>query len=58
MKEELLLLLVAIIVATLSWAFWRFLADDAMAVLSSLILVSLLVDNIRLRRKMRSLQKQ
>ena len=54
MNDRLLLIISAIIVAIASWAFWHFLGENAFTGLSTFFLISLVVDNIRLRRKLRS----
>lgn len=58
MSDQVLLFVLAITVAAASWAFWHFLGENAFTVLSTLILVSVVADNIRLRRKLKSLQQQ
>jgi len=58
MRDRGLLLFSAGLLAATSWAFWHFLGNDAFTVFSSLILLSVVLDNFRLRRKLRSLERQ
>jgi hypothetical protein len=53
MKDQVLLLLTGAGCATAAWAFWRYLGADAVSVLMSLVLVSVVADNLRLRHKLR-----
>jgi len=53
MKDGLLLLLTGLVCAAAAWAFWHYLGDDAVAVLMCVALVSVVADNIRLRRKLK-----
>ena len=54
MNDDLLLLVTAAIVAFLAWAFWQFLGASAFTVISTLALIIISVDNIRLRRKLKA----
>lgn len=58
MKDEVLLLLSAIACALGAWAFWRYLAADAIVVLMMLALLSVVADNLRLRRKLRETERR
>ncbi|KQZ27518.1 hypothetical protein [Duganella sp. Root1480D1] len=58
MKDEVLLLLSAIACALGAWAFWRYLDADAIVVLMMLALVSVVADNLRLRRKLRETERR
>jgi len=58
MKDDLLLLITALIVAQIAWAFWHFLGESAFSVVSTLALLILTVDNFRLRRKLRPEQRR
>jgi hypothetical protein len=58
MKDDLLLLITATIVALLAWAFWRFLGESAFSVVSTLALLIVTADNIRLRRKLKPEQRR
>jgi len=53
MKDSILLLLTALLVAVVSWAFWHFAGADGFAVLNLLALVALAADNLRLRRRLK-----
>jgi hypothetical protein len=57
MKDQLWLLLSAFACSIAAWAFWRYLNTDAVLVLMTLALVSTVVDNLRLRRKLRETQR-
>lgn len=56
MKNAALLILTAAGVAVLAWGFWHFLGNSAFNVISAMALVAITVDNIRLRRQLRSQQ--
>ncbi|WP_193752098.1 hypothetical protein [Pseudomonas abietaniphila] len=50
MKRLLLFLATAGVLSLTAWAFWHFLGEDAMDVLTASVIVLLAVDNDRLRR--------
>lgn len=50
MRNSVLLLICALGVSLLAWAILHYLGDDAFSVLSGVLLISLGVDNFRLRR--------
>lgn len=54
MRNLAALIFVGVLFAGLGWSFWHYLGDDAFAALSTLTLVVLLVDNARLRRRLRA----
>ncbi|UPU35915.1 hypothetical protein M1B72_21135 [Geomonas paludis] len=54
MKDNIILLVTAAIAALLAWAFWRFLGQHAFSVISTLALLIVTADNLRLRRKLKS----
>ena len=58
MRDRGLLVLSAGIMATASWAFWHFLGEDAFTVFSTMILLSLVFDNLRLRRKVSDIERK
>jgi len=58
MRDRGLLLLSACLLAVASWAFWHFLAKDSFTVFSTLILLCIALDNCRLRKKLRILERQ
>jgi hypothetical protein len=53
MKDRVALLLAGLIASGFAWAFWHYLGARAFDVLSTLVMVTLVADNIRLRRKLR-----
>jgi uncharacterized membrane protein YqjE len=53
MKDAVFLLLVALFVALVSWAFWHYMGGNAVQVLAMLALISLATDNYRLRRQLK-----
>lgn len=53
MKDSILLLTVAVIVAYAAWVFWHYVGLNSFALLSTLIVMSLAVDNTRLRRELK-----
>lgn len=54
MKDGFVLMVTALICASGAWAFWSFLGNDAFDVFSTIVLLVLASDNVRLRRKLRS----
>lgn len=52
-KDDLLLLLCALLCAALAWAFWHFLGEHGLGVLLTIALLGLAFDNYRLRRRLR-----
>ena len=54
MKDSLALLFTATAFALIAWGFWRFLGADGFSIISTLALLSLFGDNIRLRRKLKA----
>lgn len=52
-KDDLLLLVCALISAGLAWAFWHFLGEHGLGVLMMIALLGLAFDNYRLRRRLR-----
>lgn len=53
MKDQIWLLLCGLGCAIAAWAYWHYLDTYAAPILILTALVSLLADNIRLRRKLR-----
>ncbi|KPC25212.1 Uncharacterized protein ABJ99_2359 [Pseudomonas syringae pv. cilantro] len=56
MKDSIALLATAVAMAFFAWLFWSSLGQDAFAVLGTLMVVVLTVDNFRLRRQVKALQ--
>ncbi len=56
MRDHLVLLLTALACAGAAWAFWYFSKEDGFAILGSIALISLFVDNQRLRKRLRQLE--
>lgn len=54
MKDSIALILTAIGMAGLAWCFWYFLGNNRFEVIATIALIVLTVDNVRLRRKLRS----
>jgi len=54
MKDSIILLITAVFMAAVAWAFWSFLGANAFDVLCLLALVTLGFDNIRLRKALRN----
>lgn len=51
-KDRSLLLLAGLILAAAAWAFWHYLGENAFAVLMTITLIALWIDNRRLRRQL------
>jgi hypothetical protein len=54
MKDRLQLILAGGVVAVLAWTFWHIFGKDAFSVLSTVMLIVVIADNVRLRRQLRS----
>lgn len=52
-KDSVLLLAVAVIVAFAAWVFWHYVGLKGIELLSTLMIVALAVDNTRLRRELK-----
>lgn len=53
MKDSLLLLATGLGLALVSWAFWRYGSNDALCVFAIVGFVSVVADNVKLRRQLR-----
>jgi hypothetical protein len=51
MKDSVFLVVAAVACSSGAWAFWHYLGSDALTSLLILALVSVIADNIRLRRQ-------
>lgn len=54
MKDRFALIVIALIVSALSWAFWHYLGADAFNVFTLVLLVVLTGENYQLRKKLRT----
>jgi len=52
MKDALLLLFAGALFATLAWAFWNYLGDDAFSAIAAVAVMVLSWDNARLRKQL------
>jgi hypothetical protein len=53
MKDQLELLLAGLLCSVGAWAFWHFLGADAANIIGTIVIISLTVDNRRLRVRLR-----
>ncbi|WP_455920846.1 hypothetical protein [Pseudomonas putida] len=53
MKDSLLLLITAVVVSFLAWAFWGHMGQEGFVLLNCVVIVSLMADNYRLRRQLK-----
>lgn len=53
MKDGFLLIVSALVAAILAWSFWYYLGQDAFNVLMIVFLIVLVVDNVKLRKKIK-----
>lgn len=58
MKNQIALLVWAIATAALAWGIWYVLGNDTFTTLTTVALVVLTVDNIRLRNRLRATQSE
>lgn len=56
MKDGIVLVLLALVVAVFAWGFWYVSGNDGFNVVMIVALVALTADNIRLRRQLRASQ--
>lgn len=56
MKDSLLLLATGVVISVAAWVFWHYFENDAAAMLSTIVLVGIAMDNARLRRELRALR--
>jgi len=56
MKDGIVLVLLALVVAALAWGFWYVSGNDGFNVIMIVALVALTADNVRLRRQLRASQ--
>jgi uncharacterized membrane protein YfcA len=54
MRDRLLLIFAGSICALLAWVVWHYLYNDAFSLLLTITLIFMAVDNVRLRRQLRS----
>ncbi|MCS0659990.1 hypothetical protein [Massilia terrae] len=54
MKDRAFLLVTGLLFASLGWAIWHFFGLDSPWVISIVLLVAVIADNARLRRRLRS----
>lgn len=55
MKDRLQLILAAALAAVLAWTFWHFLGQEAFSALPTVMLIVVIADNVRLRRRLRAI---
>ena len=53
MRDNLILISTALVCAGFAWAFWHYLGEQALGVLTVITLIALAADNYRLRRRLR-----
>lgn len=58
MKDEFLLLATGLVASGLAWAFWSYLGQHAFEVLTTVFVLTLAADNVRLRRKIRQSEQK
>jgi len=56
-KDQIWLIFCALGCAAAAWAFWHYLDTHAVSVLALIALLSVVADNLRLRRKLRAAQR-
>ena len=58
MKDGLLLLLTGILCSLGAWLFFKFFGNEAFSMIMMFTMVSAVLDNIRLRKKLRELNAE
>jgi hypothetical protein len=56
MKDSILLLATGAGASLASWAFWHYLGNDALCTLTTVVLVGVVADNVKLRRELRAMR--
>lgn len=56
--DRIYLLIAGVLCAGVSWAFWHYAGASGFDILSTVFLVTIAADNIRLRRLLRSSQQR
>ncbi|NMF87309.1 hypothetical protein [Aromatoleum petrolei] len=54
MRDGIYLMASAIALAAIGWVFWHFAGESGFEIISTVALVAVVADNIRLRRLLRS----
>lgn len=52
-KDNWLLLFCALVCSGMAWVFWHFLGEHGFVVLMAVVMLALVADNYRLRRRLR-----
>lgn len=54
MKDKALLVVAAIAMSALAWAFWHYSAEDGFEILTIIVLIVFAGDNYQLRKKLKA----
>lgn len=57
MKDQIYLLVAGILCSAVAWAFWHYVGARGYDIISTVFLVAIAADNIRLRRLLRALRR-
>lgn len=57
MKDQIQLLIVALLLSFSAWVFWRYSGEAGFLILSSITVLVVVSDNMRLRRKLKDAQE-
>jgi len=54
MKDSIHLLFAGVVLSVIAWALWHYGAGDAFGTISTITLIGVVADNVRLRRTLRA----
>ncbi len=57
-SDRFFLITAAIIASTLAWSFWSSLQQNAFPILSALALITLIVENRKLRKELKTIKSK
>lgn len=58
MNDQVLLILTGIFAAAVAWAFFYFAGQNAFSIMNIVLIICLMADNYRLRKKMKSMDQK
>ena len=57
LNDRVSLIIVALVSSICAWAFWHYAGENAFSIFSSLLIILLFADNIKLRKRVKQLSK-
>jgi len=56
LKDTFYLLIAGLLCSLLAWKFWNYFQNDAFTILNTVVMLSLILDNYRLRKSLNKLK--